>query len=736
MNKTCKANKTPLINRIDTLLAKMSLQEKIGQLGQFQSVGNQLPESFKQQLRSGHVGAVLNEVDATTINELQRIAVEETRLGIPLLIGRDVIHGFKTIFPIPLAQAATWSEKLVEQGARVSAIEAASCGVNWTFSPMIDISRDPRWGRMAESFGEDHFLTSKLGIAMIKGYQTNNLSDKTAIAACAKHFVGYGAAESGRDYNSVNICENELRNVYLEPFKAACDIEVASMMSAFNDLNGVPASGNEWLMQHLLREEWQYQGVMVSDWDSIRQLQVHGFTENDKASALAAANSCIDMEMVSTTYFDHLESLITEGHVKVEQLNKMVRHILGLKFKLGLFENPYISSETFPALINEQHREAAKECSINSCVLLQNKNNCLPLSREKLSSIAVIGPLADDGYEQLGTWIFDGEEQHSITCLQAIKSYVYDSTQVHFAKGLETSRTNNNNDFEKAISAATKSNIAVMILGEESILSGEAHCRTNLNLPGAQHELITAIKQTNTPIVLVIMAGRPLTIEPILNDVDAILYAWHPGTMGGEAITELLFGERSPAGKLPVTFPRTVGQIPIYYNQKNTGKPVSDHNFMPIDKIPVRAAQTSLGMNSAHLDCHFSPLFPFGFGLSYSVIEYKNLIVKNPILTQQDTLQVTVDIVNKGQHKVTEVAQLYVRDLHANVTRPIKELKSFKRIELPIDSTTEVTFNVSVKEFSFYNQRMQKVVEPGLFHLWVGTDSTTDLRADFSVIAN
>ncbi len=725
---------TQYLDQISDLLDQMTLSEKIGQLSQFQTPYGQIPENFKQQLQNGDVGSVLNEADLDTITEMQRIAVEESRLGIPLLFGRDVIHGFKTVFPIPLGQAATWSETLVEQAARVSAIEARSSGINWTFSPMIDISRDPRWGRIAESFGEDHWLTSKLGNAMVDGYQTDNLKNHDAIAACAKHFVGYGAAESGRDYNSVNICENELRNVYLTPFKSACDNKAASMMAAFNDLNGVPASGNEWLMQDVLRTEWGYDGVMLSDWDSIRQLSIHGFTENDKASALAGINAGIDMEMVSTTYADHIEQLLSEGKIKTSQIDTMVKRILLLKFKMGLFDAPYTASEKFPELVNDQHRQIAKEVARNSCVLLQNKHNVLPLAKDDLSSVALIGPLADDGYEQLGTWIFDGDEQHSVTCLQALKAYLGNDVALNFAKGLATSRTTDDSGFNEAITAVKQSDVAVLVLGEESILSGEAHCRTNLDLPGAQHALIRAIKATGTPIVLVVMAGRPLTLTPIMDDVDAILYAWHPGTMGGEAIKELIFGEYSPTGKLPVSFPRNVGQIPIYYNQKHTGKPVTDDNWAFIDDIPVRAEQTSMGMNSAHIDCHFTPLFPFGFGLTYGELSYQNLQVKTPSITPEGALIVDVELVNDSQRDIIETAQLYIRDLHASVTRPVRELKAFKRVEIKANSRQPITFILQASELSFYNQRMQKVLEPGLFHCWIGGDSQASLQGEFRVI--
>ncbi|MFT5677090.1 MAG: beta-glucosidase, partial [Paraglaciecola sp.] len=630
-------------------------------------------------------------------------------------------------------QAAIWSPELVESAARIAALESATCGVNWTFAPMIDISRDPRWGRIAESLGEDPYLCSVLGVAMVKGFQGDNLGDVGSIAACAKHFAGYGAAESGRDYSTTNIPENELRNVYLPPFKAVAEAGVATFMASFSDLNGVPATGNEWLMKQVLREEWNYDGFVVSDWDSIRQLTVHGFTENDKEAAFEALNAGIDMEMVSTTYRQHIHSLLEEKRICVTQIDTMVANVLGLKFELDLFSNPYIEADKLPALVCDEHLAVAREAATKSCVLLKNNYEILPLSAKNIKSLAVIGPLADDAYEQLGTWIFDGEAQHSVTCLQAIRDAVGDTVAVQFSKAMNTSRSDDQSGFSHAIKIAKSSAVAVMCLGEESILSGEAHCRSNINLPGCQEQLIAAIAETGTPIVLVVMAGRPLTLDKILPMVDAVLYAWHPGTMGGTAIADLLFGVHSPSGKLPVTFPRTVGQIPLYYGQKNTGKPATNDSFVHMNDIPVRIAQTSLGMSATHLDTHFTPLFCFGYGLSYTTFSYQNINLSKHTIGLDDSLEVGVELSNTGHVDAEEVVQLYIRDLVGNVTRPVKELKGFKRVHLSAGKSVRVSFTIDSADLAFYDRKMRLRTEPGQFHVWIGGSSETELRAEFEI---
>ena len=721
--------------RARDLVAQMTLAEKIGQMSQFNGGGDDL----RQLTREGRVGSVLNEVNVEEINELQRIAMQESRLGIPLLIGRDVIHGFKTIFPIPLGQAASWDPALVERGAAIAAVEAASSGINWTFAPMIDISRDPRWGRIAESLGEDPHLCSVLGAAMVRGFQggaanADKLDNQGAIAACAKHFAGYGAVESGLDYNTTNIPENELRNVYLPPFKAALDEGVATFMSSFSDLNGVPCSGNEFLMKQVLRQEWGFDGFVVSDWDAIKELTVHGFTADDGHAVQEAIDAGIDMEMASTLYSEHLPALLEAGTVQEQQIDTMVCNILTLKFKLGLFDNPYTDPGHFPRLVNARHLQAAKEAALHSCVLLKNDHNTLPLATENIRSLAVIGPLADDGYEQLGTWVFDGESHHSQTCLQAIHALAGEKLQVRWAQGMETSRCRKNDSFDDAVALVADSDVAVMFMGEESILSGEAHCRAEIDLPGNQEKLIEAIAATGKPIVLVVMAGRPLTLQNILDKVDAILYVWHPGTMGGPAIADLLFGIESPSGKLPVSFPRMVGQIPIYYSRKNSGRPPSHDAITHIDEIDGKAPQTSLGMSAFHLDAGFTPLYPFGYGLSYTRFEYRDIVTSAKRIALGDTIEISATLQNTGDYSADEVAQLYVRDVVGNVTRPVRELKGFRRVRLEPGHSQIISFTLHTDELAFYNRKMQRVTEPGLFHVWIGGNSDAPLWSEFELI--
>lgn len=712
----------------------MSLEEKIGQMAQVNAAGGHVPDHLRDAIREGRIGSVLNEVDVDTVNELQRIAVEESRLGIPLLVGRDVIHGFATVFPIPLGQAATWQPSLVTRGARIAAQEAAAHGVNWTFAPMIDISRDPRWGRIAESFGEDPYLTSVLGAAMVRGFQGDDLADVGSIAACAKHFAGYGASESGRDYNTTNIPENELRNVYLPPFKAAVDAGVASLMTSFSDLDGVPATANTFLLRQVLREEWRANSMVVSDWESIRQLAVHGFTEGDRESAYQAASAGVDMEMASTTYADHLASLVQEGRVSEEQINVMVGNILRVKFRLGLFGNAMTDPSTFAPVANDEHKRAAYDAAVASAVLLKNDDWALPLHADELGSIAVIGPLADDPFEQLGTWIFDGDASHSRTVLQAVRDVVGDRASVAYARGVETTRSRGTEHFLQAVALAERSDVVVCVLGEEAILSGEAHCRADITLPGAQDALLEALAATGKKIVLVIMAGRPLALERTVRHAHAVLYAWHPGTMGGAAIADLLFGVKSPSGKLPVTFPRVTGQIPIYYAHKQTGKPASGESFTRMEDIEPRAHQVSVGNTSFHLDAGVTPLYPFGFGLSYSHVDYEHLRSSSARLTMNGRITFGVDVVNAGPRAVDETVQLYVRDLVGDVTRPVKELKAFTRVHLERGERRQVEFTITPRDLAFYGRAQRLIVEPGRFHVWIGGHSDAELYTEFELV--
>lgn len=720
---------TEIENKVETLLHKMTLEEKLGQMNQLSPWDF---EDLAKRVRKGEVGSILNVVNPEEVNKIQKIAVEESRLGIPLIVSRDVIHGYKTIFPIPLGQAATFNPEVVKEGARVAAIEASADGIRWTFAPMIDVSRDPRWGRIAESCGEDPYLNAVMGTAMIKGYQGDSLNDPTAIAACAKHFVAYGAAEGGRDYNSTFIPERVLRNVYLPPFKAAADAGCATFMTSFNDNDGVPSTANSFVLKDVLRKEWKYDGMVVTDWASALEMVNHGFCTDGKDAAEKSVNAGVDMEMVSETFIQNLKQSIAENKVSIETIDNAVRNILRLKFRLGLFDNPYVVT---PQTVKyaEKHLQTAKTAAEQSVILLKNENQTLPFT-DKIKTLAIIGPMADAPYEQMGTWVFDGEKEHTQTPLTAIKKMYGDKVKVLFEKGLEYSRDKNTAGIARAVNAARQADAVVVFVGEESILSGEAHSLANLNLQGAQSQLIKELAATGKPVVTVVMAGRQLVIADEVMASDAMLYSFHPGTMGGPAIADILFGKVNPSGKTPVSFPRMNGQVPIYYAQHKTGRPANPTEML-IDEIPVEAGQTSVGCRSFYLDAGNSPLFPFGYGLSYTTFEYSNLSLASDKLTAQDTLSISFTLKNTGKYDGTEVVQLYVQDKVGSVTRPVKELKRFQRVTLKAGESTQVSLSLPVSELAFWGYDMNYTVEPGDFTLWVGTNSAEGLTKDFSVSA-
>lgn len=720
---------TEIENKVETLLHKMTLEEKLGQMNQLSPWDF---EDLAKRVRKGEVGSILNVVNPEEVNKIQKIAVEESRLGIPLIVSRDVIHGYKTIFPIPLGQAATFNPEIVKEGARVAAIEASADGIRWTFAPMIDVARDPRWGRIAESCGEDPYLNAVMGTAMIKGYQGDSLNDPTAIAACAKHFVAYGAAEGGRDYNSTFIPERVLRNVYLPPFKAAADAGCATFMTSFNDNDGVPSTANSFVLKDVLRKEWKYDGMVVTDWASALEMVNHGFCTDGKDAAEKSVNAGVDMEMVSETFIQNLKQSIAENKVSMETIDNAVRNILRLKFRLGLFDNPYVVT---PQTVKyaEKHLQTAKTAAEQSVILLKNENQTLPFT-DKIKTLAVIGPMADAPYEQMGTWVFDGEKEHTQTPLTAIKEMYGDRVKVLFEKGLDYSRDKNTAGIARAVNAARQADAVVVFVGEESILSGEAHSLANLNLQGAQSQLIKELAATGKPVVTVVMAGRQLVIADEVKVSDAMLYSFHPGTMGGPAIADILFGKVNPSGKTPVTFPRMSGQVPIYYAQHKTGRPANPTEML-IDEIPVEAGQTSVGCRSFYLDAGNSPLFPFGYGLSYTTFEYSNLSLASDKLTAQDTLSISFTLKNTGKYDGTEVVQLYVQDKVGSVTRPVKELKRFQRVTLKAGESTQLSLSLPVSELAFWGYDMNYTVEPGAFTLWVGTNSAEGLTKDFSVSA-
>lgn len=714
--------------KVDALLSQMTLEEKLGQMNQISSYGN--IDDMISLIKKGEIGSILNEVDPARINALQRAAVQESRLGIPLLIARDVIHGYKTIFPIPLGQAASFDPQVAEDGARVAAIEASSVGIRWTFAPMIDIARDPRWGRIAEGCGEDTYLTTVMGAAMVKGYQGDSLNDPTAIAACPKHFVGYGAVEGGRDYNSTFIPERRLRNVYLPPFEAAAKAGAATFMTSFNDNDGVPSTGNTFILRNVLRDEWGFDGIVVTDWASAAEMMSHGFAADEKEVAMKAVNAGVDMEMVSYTFVKKLPELIKEGKVKETTIDNAVRNILRIKYRLGLFDQPYVD-ENKDVMYAPAHLEAAKRAAVESAILLKNEKQTLPLGNS-IKTVAIIGPMADAPYEQMGTWVFDGEKSHTITPLTAIREQFGDKVQVLYEPGLGYSRDRNTSGIAKAVSTASRADAVLIFVGEEAILSGEAHCLADLNLQGAQSELIEAVAKTGKPLVTVVMAGRPLTIGKEVELSDAVLYMFHPGTMGGPALADLLWGKAVPSGKTPVTFPKMVGQIPVYYAHNNTGRPATKKETL-LDDIEVEAGQTSLGCTSFYMDAGFDPLFPFGYGLSYTTFAYSNIKLSSTNLKKDDVLTITFDLENTGNYEGTEIAQLYVQDKVGSVTRPVKELKRFTRITLKPGEKKNISFELPISELAFWNIDMQHVVEAGDFNLWVAPDSQSGAPVTFKV---
>lgn len=715
--------------KVEALLKEMTLEEKIGQMNQINPPADL--SRIVELVKKGEVGSVLNLVNPEEVNALQQIAMEETRMKIPLIVGRDVIHGFKTIFPVPLGQAASFNPELVEAGARVAAVEAASQGIHWTFAPMIDIARDPRWGRIAESLGEDTYLTATLGAAMIRGFQGDNLSDPASIAACPKHFVGYGAAESGKDYASTFIPERTLRNVYLPPFQKAVDAGAVTFMTSFNDNDGIPSTGNRFILDQVLRKEWKFKGFVVSDWASVIEMVNHGFAKDGKEAAMKAINAGVDMDMVSHTYVTYIKELLNEGKVSMQTIDEAVRNILRIKIQLGLFDNPYVDTSSSTVLYAEEHLQKAKEAAVQSAILLKNDNDFLPLN-ESVKTIAVVGPMADAPHDQLGTWVFDGDKNYTQTPLKALQSDYGDKMRILYAPGTEYSRDMRTEGIAAAVHAARNADVVLAFVGEESILSGEAHSLASLNLQGAQSELIAAVAKTGKPVVTIVMAGRPLTIGRDVEVSKAVLYNFHPGTMGGPAIVDLLFGKAVPSGKLPVTFPKTVGQTPMYHSHNNTGRPYRGGETL-LQDIPLEAGQSSLGNTSFHLDAGADPLYPFGYGLSYSTFSYTNLRISADKLQPTETLTILVDIENTGEYDAVEVAQLYVQDCFGSVTRPVKELKDFTRVLLKAGETKTVTFTLPMDKLAYYNIDMNYVVEAGDFNLWVGPNSQEGLKTAFAV---
>lgn len=708
--------------KIDSLLSIMTLEEKIGQLTLYTSdidvTGPTIREGYKEDIKQGKVGALFNAYGVEYTTQLQQMAAEETRLGIPLLFGYDVIHGHKTIFPIPLGESASWDLEAIEKSARVAAIEASAEGLHWTFAPMVDIARDPRWGRMAEGSGEDTYLTTKIALARVKGFQGDDLYDLSTVLASTKHFVGYGAGLAGRDYNTVDMSDRVLREVYLPPFKATVDAGVATIMTSFNEVDGIPATGSHYLLTEILRNEWGFEGFVVTDYTSINEMVPHGIVANEYEAAELAINAGVDMDMQGGVYQAHLDDLVKSGEVEEEQINKAVRRILTMKYKLGLFEDPYRYSDEKrekELVMTEENLAAARDVAKKSIVLLKNEAHALPLKKD-IKTLAVIGPLADNQKEMIGSWSAAGDWSKSVTLLEGIKAAVSPTTKVLYAKG-----TNINDDSTKGISEAVKvakkADAIVLAIGEEALMSGEAASRSFIDLPGMQLELAKELHKTGKPVIIVLMSGRPLTINWLDENVPAILETWFLGTQAGHAIADVLFGDYNPSGKLPVTFPRSVGQIPLYYNNKNTGRPISDEKY-----------------TSKYLDIPNTPLYPFGYGLSYTSFTYSNLKVNKPKYNMDDKIEITVTVTNSGKVAGEEVVQLYIRDLVGSVTRPVKELKGFEKIGLTSGESKQVNFTLTKDDLAFYTKNMEFKAEPGAFKVFVGTNSEECLEADFELL--
>jgi beta-glucosidase len=704
--------------KIDALLAQMTLEEKLGQLQQLDGhADGRYREEHVDLIRNGRLGSTLNVRGAARTNELQRIAMEKSRLKIPVLFAFDVIHGYRTVFPVPLGIASSWDPAAAERSASIAAAESAAVGVRWTFAPMVDIARDPRWGRIVEGAGEDPYLGAAMAQASVRGFQGRDYSAPDKVVACAKHWVGYGAAEGGRDYNTTEISENTLRSIYFPPFKAAVDAGVGTFMSAFNDLNGLPTSANPFTLTHVLRGEWKFDGFVVSDYESVRELLNHGIAADEAEVARLALTAGVEMEMVSRLYNKRMPALVKEGKVSMAVIDEAVRRVLRIKFRLRLFERPYTDeAREKTLLLSREHAAAAREIAARSIVLLKNERDLLPLDKG-IKSIAVIGPLADNQVDLMGSWTGDGRSEDVVTLLAGIKAKVSPSTKVNYIKGCEI-----DGDVVDGIAGAAniarEADVAIVAVGEAAGMSGEAASRTSLDLPGRQLDLIKAVQATGKPVVIVLMNGRPLAIDWVAGNVPAILETWFAGTQGGSAIADVLFGDLNPGGKLPVTFPRNVGQVPIYYNHKNTGRPPDAKNKY----------------TSKYLDAPWTPLFPFGYGLSYTQFRLSNLRLSAERIAPVGSLTVSVEVENTGKRAGDEVVQLYIRDLAASVTRPVKELKGFQRITLRGGEKRRVEFTLTPEHLGFWNRENRFVVEPGMFKVMVGNNSVDLLEAGFEVV--
>ena len=722
--------------KVETLLKQMTLEEKIGQMNQYSGFwdltgpapSNGDAAKKYEHLRKGYVGSMLNLRGVENVRKIQKIAVEETRLGIPLIIGFDVIHGYETLSPIPLAESASWDLEAIKKSAEVAAEEAAAAGINWTFAPMVDISRDARWGRVMEGAGEDPYLGSKIAFARVQGFQGSDLSKHTTLAACAKHFAAYGFAESGREYNTADVGTSTLNNIIFPPFQATIDAGVRTFMNSFSELNGIPATGNSYLQRDILKDKWEFDGFVVSDWGSIKEMISHGFARDDKHAAQIAANAGSDMDMESYLYVNELADLVREGKVKQAYIDDAAKRILRVKFELGLFEDPYkyCDAQREKEVIGQQaFHDACLDMAKKSIVLLKNENQLLPLKKQG-QKIALIGALATDKTSPLGNWRIAAKDNTAVSVLEGMQAYT--GNQLTYAKGADVSlgnteftvevniNTTDKSEFPQAIAVAKTADVVVMVLGEIGYQSGEGRSRTELGLPGVQQELLEAIYKVNKNIVLVLNNGRPLVLNWHQEHLPAIVEAWQLGTQSGNAIAQVLYGDYNPSGKLPMSFPRAVGQIPIYYNYKNTGRPT----------LPAPGKV----FWSHYQDVENSPLYPFGYGLSYTRFEYSNLQAK---AVSDKEVTVSVTLKNSGKLTGKEVVQLYIRDHYASVTRPVRELKGFELVSLEPNESKEISFTLTEKELGFYNNQGDFVLEPGDFSIFVGGDSNAKLETKITL---
>lgn len=707
------AQQLPTSQRVENLMKQMTLEEKVGQLNQYtgdriQTGPAAISTDKKAEIRAGRVGSMLNVLGASTIRLMQEEAMK-SRLQIPLLFALDVVHGYRVTFPLPLAEAASWDLPAIEKAARIAGAEAAASGIHWTFAPMVDIGRDPRWGRVMEGAGEDTYLGSLIAGARVRGFQGKKIGDTDAVLACAKHFAGYGASQAGRDYHSTDISDRSLWEVYLPPFKAAVDAGVHTFMTGFNDLNGVPATGNMYLFRDILKGKWNFKGTVVSDWGAVGEMIPHGFCTDGVEAAKKAILAGCDIDMESRCYTKHLVKLVEDGIVQQSLLDDAVRRVLTLKFDLGLFEDPYRfcdENREREVLANPSHRAFSKEIAEKSIVLLKNEQNALPLNSQQ--RIALIGPLGQSKEDMKGFWAIPWDDNELISPYDGLMKRAPKGTVISYIKGCDIN-SDDRSGFAAAVAAAKQADVVVMAMGEAHDMSGEAKSRSDIRIPGVQEELIKAVKATGKPVVVLLMAGRPMVFNWTADHADAILYTWWLGSEAGNAIASVLYGDYNPSGKLPMTFPRSVGQIPIYYNMKNTGRPTPDEN--------------KISYGSAYLDIQNSPRYAFGHGLSYTTFAYSDLKLSTLQLRPEETLGVTCTVKNTGRYTGEEVVQLYLRDMSASVTRPVKELKGFKKIKLTPGTSVQVTFEIGKEELSFYDLKMNWIVEPGTFNLMIGTSS-------------